>query len=71
MSAKGFLTYETDGDKLRAENDSQGRVVYQVNGGDQTYSLKGKGQLLFDKVIQQFVSDSTLKNKPYRIIDTK
>ncbi len=65
------MTYETHGDKLRAENDLHGRIVYQVNGDSKAYSLSGKGQILLDKAVQQLVSDSTLKNKPYIINDTK
>ena len=71
ISPHGFLIFETNGDKLRVENDLHDRVVYQVNDGDKEYSLSDKGKSLFDRAVQQLVSDSTIKAKPYIINNTE
>jgi len=71
ISPHGFLIYKNDDGELQAGTDLHGRVIYQVNGGDKKYSLNDKGKSLFDQVMQQLLSDSTIKNKPYVINDTQ
>jgi hypothetical protein len=53
MSPGSYFKYKRNGQKLSAQNDSKGRIIYEMNDGHKSTQLNQEGRELISEAIRE------------------